>query len=63
MSLLKFCSGVEGERCGNLFHPAANDGGRCPSCRQKHDRRRYVERRAQGYQTRCHAKRHARKAA
>ena len=52
MSPLKFCQGVDGQRCGRLFHPARDDRGRCPACRAKHNKRRYDDRRAQGYLTR-----------
>jgi 5-methylcytosine-specific restriction endonuclease McrA len=52
---LKFCVGVDGQRCGALFQPARGDRGRCPRCRALHNQRRSKVRRvrtkAQGYES------------
>jgi 5-methylcytosine-specific restriction endonuclease McrA len=50
MAVQKFCSGVDGERCGRLFTPARDDRGRCPACRAKLEAAKRGRRKVQGYE-------------
>jgi hypothetical protein len=52
---VKPCLGVDGKRCGALFTPTRDAGGRCPRCREIYKQRRWKARRArtkaQGYES------------